>query len=161
MPVILPTGTFCAGTSSKVLKVCDEPPCAPNSQPPQPPQPPDHNLCHQVVFNQARPTGADIDPGMPSSHATNLFFIAMFLTMQPVAEQQRQQHGAPHPLLRWNNVGWLAASTLSYLRVRSGHHTWAQVGWRPRIVLASPPATGPATCAPASPPSGPRERTPC
>lgn len=52
--VVLFTGGFASGLLSKILK---------------------------SIFNETRPTDIAADPGMPSSHAMNLFFLATSLSM--------------------------------------------------------------------------------
>lgn len=70
----------------------------------------------KLVFKEKRPgTSAEAEPGMPSSHAQNLSFLALFFTMElnlPVA-------------VNWTVL--LIAVYLCALRVISGHHTVPQV----------------------------------
>lgn len=75
------------------------------------------------AFNQPRPAKAEgqglLDPGMPSSHAHMLFFLATYTGLA----WPGQLEGA-----RWATSGLLIVATGSCLhRVKSGKHTFAQV----------------------------------
>mmetsp|Transcript_20541 Transcript_20541/g.68954 ORF Transcript_20541/g.68954 Transcript_20541/m.68954 type:complete len:203 (-) Transcript_20541:107-715(-) len=76
-------------------------------------------LKHTIA--QARPTGAPlVDPGMPSSHASSLFYFATFIAiaLRESYDKRLLAAAAALPAL---------AFSASWYRVRSGLHTAAQV----------------------------------
>eukprot|EP00884_Botryococcus_braunii_P013056 jgi/Botrbrau1/21751/Bobra.43_1s0145.1 len=78
----------------------------------------------KYILNHSRPDGAPkADPGMPSSHATALSFLATALCLALVWKPQAG-------LLRWAAATGVAmlATFLVWLRVELAFHTPAQVG---------------------------------
>ena len=76
------------------------------------------------LLAQKRPDGAPFaDPGMPSSHASMLFFLAAFVSA--------------HQDSLLLSLSLLAtAAVLSVLRVRAGYHTYAQIAAGAALGLA-------------------------
>jgi dolichyldiphosphatase len=72
----------------------------------------------KMMIMQARPTKLKPDPGMPSSHSTNLFFLSMYLHFTLPTSPGCQ-------LARVGSL--LGAVVLSAHRVRANHHTVAQI----------------------------------
>ncbi len=95
----------------------------------------------KLVINHERPTSVDADPGMPSSHATALWFLGVYLSATWTSSSEQIIHVAPFlPEPTWLAIQsvqfWrmaaaggvlLVASILTLVRVYSGHHTLAQV----------------------------------
>ena len=77
----------------------------------------------KVLINRSRPTAVAADPGMPSSHATNLFFMATFIASHVTLGLQSFDRVAVLVTL----AALLTALGLSYLRIASGHHTAPQI----------------------------------
>ena len=90
-------------------------------------------------LSQPRPGGAPLpDPGMPSSHALSLFFLATFAATDCLQGVWQSPSPAPATVeAAASTLVWpstivapsllLGAALLSYLRVRNGLHTAAQV----------------------------------
>ena len=66
-------------------------------------------------FSKRPPTDSQPEPGMPSSHAMNLFFLSLFYTKHLELDS------------RMSMFVMCSAFMLSVLRVLRGHHTVAQV----------------------------------
>jgi dolichyldiphosphatase len=85
-------------------------------------------LCKALKFtlNEARPpTARKADPGMPSSHANSLGFLAMFVSVWAA-------HSNTSPVVFLLSIGIPALGIfLTWLRVALGYHTVEQVtaGW--------------------------------
>jgi dolichyldiphosphatase len=100
----------------------------------------------KIIINQSRPTNIAPDPGMPSSHATSLSFLSVYLCCTWIP-QQVHDFGSPlapflpeamfsttpesNTMFRFRTACAMTvmacASVLTGARVISGHHTWPQV----------------------------------
>lgn len=87
------------------------------------------------VFNSARPAGARLaDPGMPSSHASSLFFFAAYLGLATHRSTARPEWLGHTPAAAVETLRLLlalglpaVAFALSLVRVRDGLHSFRQV----------------------------------
>ena len=80
-------------------------------------------------MNESRPTTIAPDPGMPSSHASSLTFLSLYLCLTWLPANDHMAPFLPHPeyLLASTCVIMGTAVVLTLARVISGHHTIPQV----------------------------------